>query len=241
MGTTLSVILLIVLVLAAGLMRDSLRTGAVNRWGKARGFAPVPTAEHDRERLIAWAQRFRPDNAAQWGIVLRGERAGLETTIAEHQENRSRSADRWHTLAVTRVPGLQMEAVRITRASSPVARAVTEAATAPGRAVRDRLGIEVTEKPAVHPVGQGRWAVDAANEDALSFWLSKAQAAAIDAFPHDAELAVVDDYVLVRVPGLMAAARLDDLLACADAARALFTEAAARTSGTSARTTAASV
>lgn len=105
-------------------------------------------------------------------------------------------------------------------------RAVTEAATAPGRAVRDHLGIDVTEKPAVHPVGQGKWAVDVVNEDARAFWSSAPQAAAIDAWPHDAELAAVEDYVLVRVPGLIAARRLDDLLASADAAHALFKKAA---------------
>jgi len=228
MGTTLSVILLIVIVIAVGLMRDSLRTSAVIRWAKAHGFARVPTEEHDRERLIAWAQRFLPDNAAKWGIVLRGERAGLETTIGEHLETRMRSPERWHTLAVTRVPGLQMAAVRIARAESQVLRAVTDAATAPGRAVRDRLGIEVTEKPALHPVGQGKWGVAVVNEDARAFWSSAAQSAAIDAWPHDAEIAAVDDYVLVRVPGLIAAGRLDDLLAIADAARALFSQAASR-------------
>jgi hypothetical protein len=228
MGTTLSVILLIVIVLAAGLMRDSLRTGAVTRWAKARGFTRVPTEEHDRERLIAWAQRFVPDNAAQWGIVLRGDRAGFETTIAEHHEDRRSSGDRWHTLAVTRVPGLKMAAVRISPAQSQLVRAVTDAATAPGRAVRDALGIEVTEKPALHPVGQGKWAVAVVNEDARVFWSSAAQAAAIDAWPYDAEIASIDDYVLVRVPGVMAAGRLDDLLATADAARALFTQAGSR-------------
>ena len=71
-----------------------------------------------------------------------------------------------------------------------------------------------------------------ANEDALAFWSSEAQAAAIDAWPHDAEFAAVDDYVLVRVPGLINAGRLDDLLACAGAARAFFTQAAARLSVT---------
>ena len=106
-------------------------------------------------------------------------------------------------------------------------RAVTDAATAPGRAVRDALGIEVTERP-FHRIGQGKWAVEAVNEDALAFWSSEAQASAIDAWPHDAELAAVDDYVLVRVPGPINAGRLDDLLASADAARALFTQAAAR-------------
>jgi hypothetical protein len=39
------------------------------------------------------------------------------------------------------------------------------------------------------------------NEDALAFWSSETQAAAIDAWPHDAEFAAADDYVLVRVPG----------------------------------------
>ena len=231
MSTALSIILVIGVVLAAGLLRDSLRTGAITRWGRTHGFSPVPKPEHDNERLIAWAKRFHPDSASHWGIVLRGERAGLETTIAEHEERRFSSADRWHTLAVTRVPGLQMDAVRITRAGSSVAQRVTDAATAPGVALRDRLGIEVTERPVVHPVGQGKWAVEIVNEGRLAFWSSETQAAAIDAWPHNAELAAVDDYVLVRVRGLMTAERLDDLLVSADAARDIFTQAAARMSG----------
>jgi len=228
MSTALSVIFVIAVVLAVGLLRDSLRTGAVTRWARTHGFSRVPQPEHDNERLIAWARRFRPDSASHWGIVLRGETAGLETTIAEHEENRHSSADRWHTLAVTRVPGLRMDAVRITRAASPLLRRVTDAATAPGRAVRDRLGIDVTERPAVHPVGNGKWAVEVVNEDAIACWSSETQAAAIDAWPHDAELAAVDDYVLVRVPGLITAGRLDDLLASADAARAFFNQAVGR-------------
>ena len=61
----------------------------------------------------------------------------------------------------------------------------------------------MTERPRSIRVGQGKWAVEAVNEDALAFWSSEPQAAAIDAWPHDAELAAVDDYVLVRVPGLI--------------------------------------
>ena len=151
MGTTLSVILLIAIVLAAGLLRDSFRTRAVTRWGQTHGFSFVPKPEHDNERLIAWAKRFGTTSASHWGIVLRGETAGLETTIAEHEERRIKSPARWHTLAVTRVPGLKMDAVRFTQAGSQVIRAVTDAVTAPGRAVRDGLGIEVTERAAVHP------------------------------------------------------------------------------------------
>ena len=125
------------------------------------------------------------------------------------------------------MPGATLAPVRITRAPQG-GRAITDALTAPGRAIRDRMGIEVTEKPALHPVGQGKWAVDVPNEEARAFWSSAPPAAAIDAWPHDAELAAADDHVLVRVPGLMAAGRLDDLLASADAARALFAQASAR-------------
>ena len=230
MGTTLVVIVVIAAMFAAAFLRESLRTEAVKRWGRAHGFAFVPKAEHDRERLTAWAERFRPENAAHWGIVLRGETSGLETSIAEHEERRTSSPGRWHTLVVTRVPGLQMDAVRIIRAPSQVGSGVMNAMTAPGREVRERLGIEVTERPAVHRVGQGKWAVEVENEDALAFWSSDSQAAAIDAWPHDTELATVADYVLVRVPGLITAQRLDDLLALADAARAFFTQTAARMS-----------
>ena len=228
MSTALSVILVIAVAVAAGLLRDSFRTRAVTRWGRSHGFEPVPKPEHDNDRLIAWAQRFRPDSASHWGIVLRGETVGFETTIAEHEERRVSSAARWHTLAVTRVPGLKIDAVRITRAGSQILRSVTDAAVAPGRAVGERLGIEVTERPPVHPVGRGKWAVEVVNEDALAFWSSEAQAASIDLWPHDAELAVAGDYVLVRVPGLIDAGRLDDLLTSAGAARALFTKAAER-------------
>ena len=229
MSTALSVILLIVVVLAAGLLRDSFRTKAVTRWGKTHGFSFVPKPEHDNERLIAWAKRFGTTSASHWGIVLRGETAGLETTIGEHEETFIKSPARWHTLAVTRVPGLKADAVRFTQAGSQVTRAVTDALMAPGHAVREQLGIEV-ERPILHRVGQGKWAVEVADADALAFWSSEAQAAAIDAWPHEAEFAAVDDYVLVRVPGVINAGRLDDLLACADSARALFTQAVARMS-----------
>jgi hypothetical protein len=228
MSTALSVILLIAVVVAVGLLRDSFRTKAVTRWALAHGLEPVPKEQHDNARLIAWAQRFHPDTAAHWGIVLRGETAGFETTIAEHEERRMTSKARWHTLAVTRVPGLKMDAVRITRAGSQLVRDVTDALVAPGRAVEERLGIEVTKRPAVHPVGRGKWAVMLANEDTLAFWSSEAQAASIDLWPHDAELAVAGDYVLVRVPGLIDAGRLDDLLTSAGAAREFFTQAAER-------------
>ena len=231
MSTALSVILLVVVVLAAGLLRDSFRTKAVTRWGQTHGFSFVPKPEHDNERLVAWAKRFATNSASHWGIVFRGQTAGLETTIAEHEERFVKSPARWHTIAVTRVPGLKMDAVRFTHAGSPVIRAVTDAVTAPGHAVREQLGIEV-ERAVVHRVGQGKWAVEMADADALACWSSEAQAAAIDAWPHEAELAAADDYVLVRVPGLIDAKRLDDLVACAGAARAFFTEAAARLSVT---------
>jgi hypothetical protein len=228
MSTALSVVLLIAVVLAVGLLRDSFRSRAVTRWALAHGLKPVPKEQHDNARLVGWAQRFHPDSAGHWGIVLRGETAGFETTIAEHEERRMTSSARWHTLAVTRVPGLEMDAVRITRAGSQLVRDVTDAALAPGRAVEERLGIEVTKRPPIHPVGQGKWAVMLGDEDTLAFWSSEPQAAAIDAWPHDAELAAADDYVLVRVPGLIDAGRLDDLLACAGAARAFFAKAAER-------------
>ena len=228
MSTALSVILLIAVVLVVGLLRDSFRTKAVTRWALAYGLKPVPKEQHDNAQLVAWAQRFHPDTAGHWGIVLRGETAGFDTAIAEHEERRMTSKARWHSLAVTRVPGLRMDAIRITRAGSKVVRDVLDAAVAPGRAVEERLGIDVTKRPAVHPVGQGKWAVMLENEDALAFWSSEPQAEAIDAWPHDAELAAAGDYVLVRMPGLIDAARLDDVLACAGAARAFFTQAAER-------------
>ena len=228
MSTALSVIILIAVVLAVGLLRDLFRTKAVTRWALAHGLKPVPKEQHDNVRLVGWAQRFHPDTTGHWGIVLRGETAGFETTIAEHEERRMTSKARWHTLAVARVPGLEMDAVRITRAGSQLVRDVTDAAVAPGRAVEERLGVEVTNRPPAHPVGQGKWAVLLGDEATLAFWSSERQVAAIDAWPHDAELAAADDYVLVRVPGLIDAGRLDDLLACAGAARAFFTQAAER-------------
>ena len=222
METWLAVTVVIVVVLAAGLLRDSLRTQAVNRWCRAHGFVFVPKPEHDRERLRAWAERFRPFNVSHWGIVLRRE-SGAETLVAEHREKPGNGPERWHTLAVIRVPGLQLEGVRITRAPSQVLRKATDAIIEPAKQVRDRLGIEVTERPVVHPVGRGQWAIEVATDEALGFWSSASQAAAIDAWPHDAELAAIDDYVLVRLPRSISASRLDHVLTVAEAARAFFT------------------
>lgn len=223
----LAVVVVIVAVLAAGLLRDSLRTGAVNRWCRERGFVFMPKPEHDRQRLMAWAERFRPHNASHWGIVLRGD-SGTETIVAEHREKPRSGPERWHTLVATRVPGLRSGGVRVTRAPSEALRRVTDAIIEPGRQARTRLGIEVSETPVVHPVGGGKWAVEGADDQPLSFWTSASQAAAIDAWSHDAELAAVDDYVLVRVPGLISASNLDSILAIAEAARVFFTQAAER-------------
>ncbi len=230
MSTAVSIVILIAVVTAAGLLRDSLRTNAVTRWAKSRGFTVVPKSEHDTKQLMAWAGRFHPDSCGHWGNVLRGGTGGRETVIAEHEEKRLTSPDRWHTLAVTRVPGLQMQAIRIIAAGSPVVRGVTDDASAPGRAVREHLGIEVTEKPTAHPVGKGMWAVDTTDTGARAYWSGEIGAAAIDAWPHDAELAAIDVCVLVRIPGLINAERLDDLLATAESARSLFTEASTRMS-----------
>src|SRR4030095_2163089 len=105
MSPALSVILLIAVVLAAGLLRDSFRTRAVTRWGRDHGFTPVPRPEHDNERLIGWARGFYPATASHWGIVLRGEAAGLETTIGEYEERPNSGSARWTHLAAPPGPG----------------------------------------------------------------------------------------------------------------------------------------
>ena len=227
MSSWLAVILVIVASLAVGFLRDSFRTRAIRRWCQPRGFRiEQPTAE-EVATLTELARRFRPANASPWGIVMRKTDGALETMVAEHQEKPFSSGHRWHTIVATRIPSRRFDAVRLTSAPSPTLRGVTGAATAPGRAVRTRLGIEVTESPPLHTVGQGKWAVDAEDPAALAFWTSDAQAAAIDAWPHGGELAAVDDYVLFRVPGLMKASHLDQLLQHAVAARTFFENAAA--------------
>lgn len=226
MGTGVAVVVLIVAVLAFGLLRESMRTNAVTRWCKSHAFAVVPAETQDRQRLIAWAERFRPHNSTHWGIVLRRQGSD-EFVVAEHSEKPFTGNEKWHTLAVARVPGLKFDGMRITRAQSQIIRQVTDAIVAPAREVRTHLGIEVTEKLPIHTVGKGQWAVEVANDDALAFWSSASQAAAIDAWPHEAELAAIDDYVLVRVPGLISSSSLDNLLTVAEAARAFYTRAAA--------------
>lgn len=228
MGTAVLVVLVIVGVLAVGLLRDSRRTGAVNQWCKTHGFVSVPQADLDREQLATWAERFRPYNATQWGIVLRGEAGGVPMVIAEHKEKPRSSPERWHTLVATHVPGLQLGSVRITAAPSQTVRRVTDALAEPGREARAVLGVEVAKPPVVYAVGSGKWAVEVASDEALSFWSSPPQAAAIDAWPHDVQLALLGDYALVRISGLIEAQDLDDHLAVATAARAFFVDASAR-------------
>ena len=179
--------------------------GAVPHEGGQR-FAPTSVPG---EVLTAWLTEGLRDDPADLPAIRKAEVTPASRVL--------KTPAKWHTLAITGAPGLQMDAMRITRAESPVGRSLTDAVTAPGRAVRDLLGVEVTERPAVHPVGRGKWAVEVANEDELAFWSSEAQATAIDAWPHDSELAVVDGHVLVRVPGLISAGRLDNLVACIDA------------------------
>jgi hypothetical protein len=83
---------------------------------------------------------------------------------------------------------MRFDAVRIVPAPSGAVRGVTDTLMAPGAAVEnaaaERLGIEVNRAPGVHPVGAGKWAVEAENAADRAFWTSAAQATAIEAWPH---------------------------------------------------------
>ena len=225
-------VLAIVIFFLVVFLRERRRGGAIEGWCQAHGFQQSERTAEERTALKALAMRFRPANVEQWGHLLRRSDAGGDVLIAEHAEKPTNSAQRWFTVIAIRVPGARFDAVRIVAAPSGMLRSATDALMAPGvaaeNAVATRLGIEVTRPPAVYPVGTGKWAVEAEDPFDRAFWTSDKQATAIDAWPHDdCALAAIDDYVLVRVPGLIAVDRLDALLQRAADARLLFEQAAA--------------
>jgi hypothetical protein len=221
------VVLIVVIVLAVGFLREHLRTGAIRRWCQTRGFEYVIETPTETATLTALAKRFRPSNVGQLGVVLRKNDAGAEWIITEYAVKPMRSGERWYTIIAVKIPGMRFDAVRIVPAPSTTGRRVMDAVMTPGVAAQKRLGIEVTEVPPLHSIGSGKWAIEAEDAAVLSFWQSGAQSAVLDAWADDVALATIDGYVLMNVSGLVSPSRLDKLLQRAAEARTLFKRAAA--------------
>jgi hypothetical protein len=226
------VVLVIVLLFAAALLRDHLRTSGVRRWSASRGFqyGPPPTSE-EFAIISGLAKHFCRRSVGHVGAVLRKNEAGIDTVIAEYSERQpeggAKGRTEWNTLVAMRIPGSRFDTLTVAPAPSQFGRSVTDAVSASGRAVRNGLGIEAADIVPFHPIGSGKWAIESNDPAVLAFWHSAPQAAAIDAWTHDGELASVDDYVLTSVRGVMNESRMDALLQQAAQARALFERAAA--------------
>ncbi len=146
--------------------------------------------------------------------MLRSEVDGIECILAEHGEDSTRRATRWHTLGIARTPGVLLEAVRLYPAASGASEAVGQIAAAviePVRRAAQQLGIAITPRTGAYRSRHGRWVIDTNDERARDYWTSEPRAALLQEW-HDGELVAAGEWVAWRVPGLLKASQLDELL-----------------------------
>jgi len=200
-----SVVVVIVLLLAVALAREYWRGRLIRRWCDARhARIASPPAPSDVTLLTELAGRFQPRNVSRWGVVLRAEVDGIECILAEHGEDSTRRATRWHTLGIARTPWVPLEAVRLYPAASNASEAVgqiTAALMEPGRRTAQHLGIEITPRTGAYRTRHGRWVIDTNEEKARDYWTSEPRAALLQKWHYDGELVAAGEWVAWRVPG----------------------------------------
>ena len=147
--------------------------------GSNDGFSRVPQPEHDNQRRIAWAKRFRPDAPP----------IGASCSAASRPASKQSLRNMKRIDARTRIAGTrwQSRACRVrkwTPCESPGPGrlqfgASQMSAIASGDAVPILWASKSRSEPSCYPVGQGKWAKT--HSPFLVGW--QTQAAAIDAWP----------------------------------------------------------
>jgi hypothetical protein len=105
--------------------------------------------------------------------------------------------------------------VRLYPAASDASEAVGQIVTAvmePGRRTAQHLGIEVTPRTGAYRTRHGRWVIETDDESARDYWTSEPRAALLQEWHYDGELVAAGECVAWRLPGLLKASQLDELL-----------------------------
>jgi hypothetical protein len=100
------IVVIVLLMLAAGLLRERWRVLRVERWARGRGFvvhSPVPAGGPQPAAKLASCLTVY--GARLWGLVLEGSLDGVAITIAEHESSElARKTGVWNTIVTWPIP-----------------------------------------------------------------------------------------------------------------------------------------
>jgi hypothetical protein len=88
MDKWISIVVIVLVMLAAGLLRERWRVLRVERWARSRGFvvrSPAPAGGPQPAAKLA--SHLAVHGARLWGLVLEGFLDGVTITIAEHESS----------------------------------------------------------------------------------------------------------------------------------------------------------
>lgn len=189
MPNWLSVIILIVVVAAIALVRETWRLRDVNAFIASAGFTRLDATAGDWQAIAArLVSLMDPNGARIWGMALTGTLNDVPVTIAEHESSRGVSqGSRWYTVVVWPLQEDADGSVILTEASHATVAAVTSALTTLGTGVRlsEQLGITDPLPEPNRPVRAGRFEVSG-DPTARVRWLTDRQKAELDALSAEA-------------------------------------------------------
>lgn len=223
MNSWVSIVVLLALVIAVGLLRERWRVSRIEGWARDKGFSrqfPVPAG--GPQPAGAMVKQLAVHGARIWGMVLDGTIDGVPVTIAEHESSEpARQSGIWCTIVtwpvagatgrivMQRGTGSRLVADALKAVTDPIRSAVADALDLPGAATH--LTIETPEGWAVYgePVDRDRW-------------LTPDKIRELDAWPHGGAFARQDGFGGWRVKEPITADTLARLLDQLPVARRLL-------------------
>jgi len=224
MDNWILIVVIVVVMLAAGLLRERWCVLRVERWARGRGFdvrSPVP--ERGPQPAAELASCLTVYGARLWGLVLEGSLDGVTITIAENESSElARKTGIWSTIVTWPIPSAVGRVV-MHRGSGPQPLAVAANAVVGGvrGPITDALGMRGEDKGAQRAYTPGGWAVygDPAVRDP---WLTHEKMRELDAWPHGGAFVREDGFGAWRVEGAISAGRLEQLVEQPPAMRCLL-------------------
>jgi hypothetical protein len=224
MDNWIGIVVIVVLMLAAGLLRERWRVLRVERWARGRGFvvcSPAPAGGPQPAAKLA--SHLTVHGARLWGLVMEGSLDGVTIIIAEHESSElGRKTGVWSTIVTWPIPSAVGRVV-MRRGSGPksLAAAANAIVGAVSEPIKDALGIRGDNDEAQRIDTSGGWAVY--GEPAVrDLWLTPEKIQELDAWPHGGAFVREDGFGAWRVKGTISAGRLEQLVKQLPAARRLL-------------------
>ena len=224
MDNRILIVAIVLLMLAAGLLRERWRVLRVERWNRGRGFvvrSPMPVGGPQPAAKLA--SHLTVYGARLWGLVLEGSLDGVTITIAEHQSSElARKTGIWSTIVTWPIPrAVGRIVMHRGSGSQPLAAAANAIVGAVRGPIKDALGMRGEDEGAQRADTPGGWVVygDPAVRDP---WLTPEKMRELDAWPHGGAFVREASFGAWRVKGAISVGRLEQIVQQLPAARRLL-------------------